>query len=826
MEQVSHQNIRLSEYTLEELPLLKRLKDGVLKAKPEVCIERSKYITAYLKNMSSPEEPVMIRNARAINHYLCNKAPMFFDDNLIAGTTSSKFFGAPVYPEFNGLLIWPEVYTISTREKNPLLLKKGEADELNYSIFPYWMDRTIHEYTRKRFNNPDCMKLFERLVFFLAGKAVCISHTVPDYTPALEKGVEYSIKEAAAKEKEIRSRDTLTAEEKKSLEFYISVQIVLQGVIAYAGNLSRRAASLADDEKDPVKRKVLKEMSKICARVPAKPARTLREAVNAIWIIQIAIHAESINIAMSPGRLDQVLYPYYKQDIENSKITVKEALELVGCLWLKINDNTNLVPETAEELFGGASTVPAVTLGGIDEDGNDAVNDLTYIMLRVTELLMTRDPNVNARYNYKKNSYEYRNRLAEVVYTTKAIPAFYNDIAAIETLVNQGVKREHANDYAIIGCVELASAGRSYDSSSSVMLNLVSALELALYNGKRPATGDEQISPETGDPESFTSFEEFRQAFIKQLKWLMGQAIELHEYFGMAYQEVLPSPLLSVFFKGPMESGKDLIFGGALYNASGATHIGFADTVDSLSAIEQAIFVDRVCGFDELKKALKTDFTRHARLHSYLINRTPKYGCGDPVSQGNASALILFLYEEYQKHVNYRGGKYRPAYWTMTNHAGQGKIAGALPSGRKAGKVFASGITPASQVADDLASCLKSVARLNTLFIPGGLALNLKYPSIYGDEDIKRFSDAIEAYFRYGGLQVQFNIMSYEMLIDAKNNPEKYPELLVRVSGYSAYFKDLNEEMKNEIITRTEYSLRNGAATRFRDQYKGMLPYA
>ncbi|MCP4133359.1 MAG: hypothetical protein GY754_20495, partial [bacterium] len=495
MKEITLKNIRLPKYTLENLPLLKRLRKEVLRSKPEVCIERAKYVTSYLKNLSSPDEPMMIKNARAIHYFLCNKTPLFFNDSLIAGTTSSKFFGAPVYPEFNGLLVWPEIYTISTREKNPLLLTKKEAEELNFRIFPYWMDRTIHEHTRAKFNNPDCMKLFERIVFFLAGKAVCITHTVPDYTRALEKGVEHIIREAAEKEKKIREKETLNDEDRRNLEFYEAVQIVLEGIIAYAGNLSRRAASLAAAEKDPERKKILEDLSEVCSRVPARPAQTFREAINALWIIQVGIHAENINMAMSPGRLDQVLYPYYKKDRENNTITEKETLELVGCLWLKMNDNTNLIPETAEEMFGGASTVPAVTVGGIDEQGNDAVNDLTYIMLRVTELLMTRDPNVNARYHYEKNSSEYRDRLAEVIYTTKAIPALYNDVAAIKTLENQGTKSEHANDYAVIGCVELSSAGRSYDSSSSVMLNLVSALELALYNGKRPATGDEQISP-------------------------------------------------------------------------------------------------------------------------------------------------------------------------------------------------------------------------------------------------------------------------------------------------------------------------------------------
>ncbi|MBE9570722.1 MAG: pyruvate formate lyase family protein, partial [Proteobacteria bacterium] len=322
-------------------------------------------------------------------------------------------------------------------------------------------------------------------------------------------------------------------------------------------------------------------MADVCSRVPAKSARTFREAINSIWIVQVAIHAENINMAMSPGRLDQILYKFYKEDIDKGILSVKEAMELAGCLWLKLNDNTNLVPETAEELWGGAGTVPAVTVGGIDENGEDAVNDLTYIMLRVTELLKTRDPSLNSRYHYEKNSEEYRDRLAEVIVNTKAVPAIHNDVAVIKVLENQGTKLEHARDYAVIGCVELASAGRSYDASSSIMLNLVSVLELALNNGKRPITGDEQIGPKTGEPSQFNSFEKFWEAFKNQSEWLIGKAIDLNEYFGHAYQEILPSPLLSAFFEGPMQTGKDLIFGGALYNSSGATHIAFADTVDS-----------------------------------------------------------------------------------------------------------------------------------------------------------------------------------------------------------------------------------------------------
>lgn len=812
-------DIRLHEYTIENLDLLRTLRENLLKTRPEVCIERARYTTRYLRDMSSPDEPMETRYAKAVAYFLSNKEAVFFNENLLAGSTTSKPFGAPVYQELTGMTIWPELDTISTREKNPLILSREDAGELNFDIFPYWMKRNILEYTRNKFNKPNCMRLFERIVFFLASKAGTISHTVPDYRKILDKGVEGIIEEARTREEEVRDKDS------QGLLFYQAVQTVMKGVLDYAGNLSRKAAELAKVEKDPSRRENLQKMSEICTRVPAKPARTFREAVNSLWICQVAVHAENINMAISPGRLDQVFYKYYRNDIDKGILTIKEAIELIGCLWLKLNDNTNLVPDTSEELFGGAGTVPAVTVGGVDGNGEDAANDLTYIMLRVTELLKLRDPSLNARYHYEKNTEEYRNRVAEVIVSTRAVPAFHNDIVDIKVLENQGLSLEHARDYAVIGCVELASAGRSYDASSSIIFNLVSTLELTLYNGKRPATGDEQIGPETGDPAGFKSFDEFRQAFESQLKWLIGEAIKLNEYFGRVHQEILPTPLLSAFLEGPMEKGRDLIHGGAVYNSSGATHIGFADTVDSLSAIEKAVFIDRKCTFAELLQALRDNFKGHEKLHAYLVYKAPKYGTNDPIAVKNSQNLIRFLYNFYQGHTNYRGGKYRPAYWTMTNHAGQGKLSGALPNGRKAYKVFASGITPVSQAAGDLSACLKAVGGLDALCIPSGEALNLKYPSVKSNGDIKTFAQAVESYFRYGGLHVQFNIMSYETLIDAKKNPEKYPELLVRVSGYSAYFKDLNEAMKDEIITRTAYDLGTGKAVPFPEKYSSMLAF-
>jgi formate C-acetyltransferase len=817
------QDIRLSAYDLDTMPRLKRMREKLVNTDAEVCIERARYVTRYFLNNKEDAEPMMIKYAKAVNHFLSNKEPIIEDDDLLAGTTTSKTFGAPVYPEWTGMTIWPELDTISGRDKNPLKLSKDEIDELNFEIYPYWLENNILEYTRKKNHNPDCMKLMERIVFFIGSKAGTISHTVPCYRNVLEQGLERLITQAAEYETGLVQESELSSDDVKKLQFYQATQIAMIGIINYAENLSRLAEKLAEKEADRDKRANFKKLSQICVRVPALPARNFREALNAIWIIQVAIHAENINMAMSPGRLDQVLYDYYRNDIEAGRLTVEEALELIGCFWLKLNDNTNLVPETAEELFGGAGTVPAVTVGGVDENGEDAVNDLTYLMLRITELLKTRDPSLNARYHYEKNSNTYRDRVAEVITNTRAVPAMHNDVVDIEVLKNQGTALAHARDYAVIGCVELASAGRSYDASSSIMLNLVSVLELTLYNGKRPVTGDEQITPPTGDPAGFNTFEEVWEAFKSQLTHVAGKAIELNEMFGQAYQEILPSPLLSVFMEGPMESGKDLIFGGALYNSSGATNIGFADTVDSFNAIEQAVFVDKRCTFQELLQAIQDDFEGHEPLHAYLINKTPKYGTDHPVARKNAQNLVKFIYDFYQSHVNYRGGKYRPGYWTMTNHAGQGKLSGALPNGRKANEVFASGITPVSQAASNLTACLRAVGNLDAMCIPSGEALNLKFPAITDEGDIQKLGQVVEAYFREGGLHIQFNIMSYEDLIKAKDNPDDYKDLLVRVSGYSAYFKELNEAMKEEIITRTAYDIKTGQIAPFPDEYKEML---
>jgi formate C-acetyltransferase len=803
MAQITLPAIGLKEYTLSNLDYLADLRKQLLAAPVEICIERARYITRFMKTtpMDMGKEPLLYR-AKAVSNYLSNKQPIFPDANLLAGTTGSKLKSAPVYPEFIGITIWSELETISNRAKNPQLLNTDDARELNLEIYPYWIDRDVLAATKKRYGNTDtAVRLLEKLIFFISGKAGCISHTVPMFERVLREGMLSIIQEAQEKAEKGGGEER---------GFYEAVCVSLQGVLDYARNLSDAAARLAAGETDEKRKRQLLAQAEVCKNVPAKPAASFREAVNCIWLCLIGIHAENINIAISPGRLDQVLYPYYKKDMESGTLSVKEALELTGCLWIKLGDNVDLVPQTSEELFGGAGTAPAVTLGGVDARGEDAVNDLTYIMLRVTELLKLREPNMNARYHYEKNTKEYRNRICEVIANTRAVPAFHNDVENIKTLLNQGVSPEHARDYSIIGCVELAVSGRSYDASSSIILNLSAPLEMALYGGRRHITGDERFNTLTGDPAAFRSFDEFRDAFQTQTRWLIDQAIGLNEKMAKIHQETLPTPLLSALFEGPLDKGKDLIFGGAVYNSSGATHVGFADTVDSLNAIKTAVYGQKYCSFEELLGAIRDNFEKtpdQEQLRQVLLNKTLKYGTSVETEDGESRGMIRFLYDTYQGYTNYRGGKYRPAYWTMTNHSGQGKISYALPNGRKANIPFASGITPVSGVTKNLTECLNSVASLGSLYIPGGEALNIKFTAVKDDQDIQRFGDYVEAYFIKGGQQIQFNIMSSAMLKDAKAHPENYSELLVRVSGYSAYFNDLNDAMKDELITRSEYDI-------------------
>ena len=848
--------IKLPDISLKDCGLTERvshLRNIYFRAMPEMCIERPRLITRFaLDNGLFNQERIsildkaktyryvlknriqIVRHNRACEKNASEKKLTTFElENrhlsLFAGSTTSKFKGVPLYPEFLALAFWPELGTISERARNPYGITKEEINELNYDIFPRWLDNNIMELTRKRMlrNNgekndvrgkkdPTDIKLLKLLVFFLTSKPYTISHTIPDFSRAIGKGLREIINEANEKKNE-------TDEDDKK-EFYAAVAEVLEGIIAYSNRLADEAERLAGNESDPALKQELLDMAEVNRRVPEYPARTFREGLTTVWICWIAIHLENPNIGLSLGRLDQILYELYRQDIDKKTISIKDAVELVCCLWLKIGDHVPAIPDAAEKLFGGTGSNQAITIGGVDKEGKDAVNDLTYVMLRATELMLLRDPNLNARYYLDVNSDEYLRRLCDSNIEAKATPALHNDKAVIKALTLKGETIEQARDYGIVGCVEPCSNGRTYGHSASILLNLTSVLELALFNGRHRHTGmNTQISEETGEAVNFKDFNEFKNAFARQVCWMAEKTTNLNNIFGRTHQEFYPTPILSALFEGPMEKGKDLIEGGATINSSGVTIIGLADVADSLSAIEKVVFEDKDISFAELLKAMEKNFEGNGfeKLQKRLMDpkKTPKYGNEDPAADANAAWLVDLLDKEFSEKQNYRGGHYRVGYWTMTIHAGYGRLTRALPSGRKAKENFTSGITPVSGVTPSLPQALNSVANLSARSLSSGVALNLKFtPEVDRKKMLDNFVAYVKGYFddkqgqRDGGMEIQFNITKREDFEDAVKNPDKYPELLVRVSGYTAYFKDLNPFMQKEIIDRTEYQLLQGKA--------------
>jgi formate C-acetyltransferase len=723
------------------------------------------------------------------------------------------------------LALWPELQTLKTRAHNPYHITDEEVRVLNEEVFPHWLHSNIQELGRARStvaspSNPAVMvdapaiKLLEYVVFFLTSKPYCLSHTIPDFSRALDLGLRALVGMA-------KDRGAKNAE---SQDFYAAVAEAMEGIIAYSRRLAAEARRLAAVETDESEKRELLTLAEIHDRVPERPAASFREGLTTIWMCWTALHLENTDVGLSLGRLDQVLYPLYAKDIASGALTVGQAIELLCCLWLKIGDHVPTVPDAGEQLFGGSGSNQAITIGGVDAQGGDAVNDLTYVMLRATELMRLRDPNLNARYCAGVNSRNYLRRLCQVNLTTGATPALHNDKAAIAALMAKGETLEQARDYGIVGCVEPGSNGRAYSHSGAILMNLTSALELALYNGEHRHTGlGVLISKRTGDVREFKSFDEFKRAFTEQTAWLVDQATWLNNLFGRVHQDFYPTPILSTLFEGPMDKGKDLIQGGAVINSSGAAIIGFADVIDSLAAIEQVVFVEKSVTFADLLAALGADFVGYEALLARLRNpeKTPKYGNEDPAADAIARWLAGMLDGLYAAKENYRGGRYRVGYWTMTNHAGFGLLSKATPNGRRAGQNFTSGITPVSGVTPSLTKTLNSVATLPSHLLSNGVALNIKYTPGSGPQMLDSFTASVEAYFepvpgrRDGGMEIQFNVTSHDTFVDAVANPAKYPELLVRVSGYTAYFKDLNPQMQREIIERTEYNLSTGHAVEF-----------
>ncbi len=806
-----------AEYTLNDFPRLKDFLDTHLKTRAAICHERPELLTRWYRENGFETDKngapwaAELRQANAFRYLMENRKPIIRKNDLIAGTTTTKEIGVVLYPDAHGNMIWGELMTAPYRPLNPYDVDPETIEVLHNRVFPFWMKRNFREWVRDNKGYPTCQKLDERFAACFLWKTVALSHTILNYPKLLKLGTKGIIGEV---EREISSTP---GSEKEKLDTLQAMKISLEGINAYAKNLSGEAARLADLEKSPVRKDELLRLSDICGRVPENPCVTLDDAVNALWIVWVGVHMENTNAGFSLGRLDQWLQPYFAADMvklkdeREKKEYPRHAIELVGCLYLRCTDHLPLIPDIGNHLFGGSSSDQAITLGGVTPGGEDAVNDMTYIFLKVTEMLSIRDPNVNARYNREKNSDIYLKRLCEVNLNTTATPSIHNDEAVMASLAEFNYPAEHLRDWSATGCVEPTLSGRHIGHTNCMMFNMVAALEMALNNGRHPLMRWD-LGPRTGDINAgaFRDYESFFNAFEKQLRFLADQTCEYNNFLGEAHQAIRPTPFISALIEGPVKSGRDVTRGGALYNSSGTACIGLADITDSLMVIKKLVFDEKKVSFSELLDAVNADFKNNQALLAMIKNRVPLFGSGNREALATANRIAKLAHDAFKEHTNYRGGPYTAGFWSMSNHVAFGTLTGALPSGRLAGKAFTPGLTPEPHASRNILDNLRDVAGLDPKNMNNNIAFNVKVvPAAHDTHErtVDHIYSYAKAYTDLGGMQLQLNVVSSKTLRDAMEHPENYQNLLVRISGYNAYFVTLNRAMQIELIERAEFGM-------------------
>ncbi|GAB4305590.1 MAG: formate C-acetyltransferase/glycerol dehydratase family glycyl radical enzyme [Promethearchaeota archaeon] len=804
----------LSDLRLEDFPRLQKFLDVHFNTRPEICPERALLLTEWFKDNGFEEtregKPWVpeLRQALAFKALMERRRPIVREGDLLAGTTTSKEIGVVLYPDGVGTMIWGELLTVPHRLLNPYDVTPETVEVLHHEVFPYWIWRNFKEKIREEKGNPLCQQIDDRFAVYFLWKTVALSHTVPDFAKLLAKGTRGIVADLRA---EMESAAPGEEEKRVTLEAMITC---LEGLEAYAANLAGEAERLARACDDPARRAELEELAKICRKVPAHPAETLHEAVQAIWTAWVGLHMENTNAGLSIGRLDRLLQPYFEADAAKVKddpakfdALVRRAVELVACFFMRCTDHLPLIPDIGNYLFGGSSSDQAITVGGVTPSGEDAVCDMTYVVLKATEVLNVRDPNVNARYYPGVNSDAYLRRLCEVNFLTAATPSLHNDRVVIDALLECGHEPEDARDWAATGCVEPTMSGKHFGHTNCMMFSMVAALEMALNDGRHPLL-EWNLGPRTGSVDQFESFEQFFEAFRRQFAFLVDQSVEYNNLLGLEHQVLRPTPLLSSLVEGTTRAGRDVTKGGAKYNSSGVACIGLADVTDSLLAIKKLVFDDGVVSFCELKDAVDANFEGNAALFATLRKKVPLFGSGSDEAVTMANRVVALAREEFGRHKNYRGGPYVVGFWSMSNHVAFGNLAGALPSGRLAGKAFTPGLTPQAHASENLLDNVRDVARLDFRKVANNVAFNVKVAPKPGEahaDVVEHLFHYAKTYFQLGGMQMQLNVVTSDTLRDAMARPEAYRNLLVRISGYNAYFVTLNRDMQRELIERAEF---------------------
>lgn len=760
-----------------------RLRAVVQTTKPAICLERARAVTRYFRDRRNRGKPMIVQKAEALRQVLTERTATIYDDELLVGCFTSHRAGGSLMPELSHVSLVEDLLSLPSRMLNPLQISARERAEFLLRILPFWSTRFL---AARAFSPLKAARFVADQLQgrrYVVNEAGGIAHFVPDLETLLRLGSSGIAAQA--------KRSANATDDPKRRDFYEAVQIVCDGLERMAAAYAEVAAEQARETRDAARRAELESIAQVCRRVPKLAATTLQEAFQCILLAQIALNLESLDNAISPGRLDQILFPYYQADVAAGRTDKVRARELIGCFTVKMSEIVPVFSRRVTRYHGGIFNGQVVVVGGVDREGKDATNPLTWLFLDAMEDLQMRQPNYHARI-HAQSPPEYVERVASI---RAGAPSLMNDEVVIPMLVGRGMDLADARDYSPVGCIEPVAAGSTFGSTDAALFNLALPLERALRLPARKLRCAEDV---------------FR-AFRLELDLLVNELIDDLQAIERANAKFHPTPLSSMLLRGCLESGIDSTAGGARYNASGVQGVGVADVADSLTALDDVVFRRRLCDLQTLQRALRADFRGDDDLRGYLL-AAPKFGNDDARCDSMAARVMQAYSDSLARYRNTRGGAYIAGFYSVTCHTAFGETTGALPSGRKAGKPLANGLSPANgQERLGPTAALDSVAAT----CPGRWARNgvnvnltLDAGSFSGAQAGKTLSALVRGYFARGGMQVQTNILDPQVLREAMADPERHPWLLVRVSGYSAYFNDLSPGMKQEILDRCLHAAR------------------
>lgn len=791
---------------------MKEFREEVLDEKPYIDAQRAILATlAYKENLNQPR--VMVR-AKMLEKVLDHMSIYIEDKSLLAGNQATKNRNAPIFPEYTMEFVMNELDQFEKRDGDVFYITEKTKEQLR-EIAPFWQNNNLR--ARGEALLPEEVRVFmETGVFGMEGKLNAgDAHLAVNYERILKdglRGYEKRVKEYKA------SLDLTDPESIDKYCFYNAVLIVLEAVRNFANRYSVLAKDLAEKELNQERKIELLEISRICSKVPYEPAETFREAVQSVWFIQLILQIESNGHSLSYGRFDQYMYPYYNRDIKNGTIKESEALELLTCLWIKTL-TINKVRSQAHTLSSAGSPMyQNVTIAGQTIDKKDAVNDLSFLVLKSVAQTRLTQPNLTVRYHKNINKH-FLDECVEVMRLGFGMPALNNDEIIIPSFMDWQVKEEDAYNYSAIGCVETAVPGKwGYRCTGMSYINFPRMLLCTMNNGV-DLTSNKRFTKGYGYFTQMESYEELLKAWDKTIREITRYSVIVENVIDKASERDVPDILCSALTDDCIARGKTIKEGGAVYDFISGLQVGIANMADCLAAIKKLVYEEKKITKQELWDAILDDFSspENKKIQEMLIREAPKYGNDDDyVDQLIVEAYDSYI-EEIEKYPNTRynrgpiGGIRYAGTSSISANVGQGMSTMATPDGRNAFEPLAEGCSPAhNSDKNGPTAVFKSVSKLRTNKITGGVLLNQKMtPQMLStEENRQKLELLIKTFFnRLHGYHVQYNIVSKETLIDAQKHPEKHKDLIVRVAGYSAFFNVLSKKTQDDIIGRTEQSL-------------------